>query len=208
LYQQKCILKKEKLKLSLQLPKEKNNMTRELQKRIEIGVEKKQDMSEDLVKSIYLGIGSNLGDKKRNIERTKLNLIINNIKILKCSSYYESLSWPNPNNPKFLNIVLEIDTNFSALELINKCKKIEKKLGRKKLPKNSPRECDIDIIDFRNKKTIGDLILPHPRMDTRNFVLLPLFEINKDWKHPILKVNIRKLISDLSNSDIRSIKQI
>ena len=165
-------------------------------------------MSEDLVKSIYLGIGSNLGDKKRNIERTKFNLITNNIKILKYSSYYESLSWPNPNNPKFLNIVLEIDTNFTPLELIKKCKEIEKKLGRKKLPKNSPRECDIDIIDFRNKKTTGDLILPHPRMDTRNFVLLPLFEINKDWKHPILKVNIRKLISTLSNSDIRSIKQI
>ena len=165
-------------------------------------------MSEDQVKSIYLGIGSNLGNKRRNIERTKFNLINNNIKILKCSSYYESLSWPNPNNPKFLNIVLEIDTDFSPMELINKCKVIEKKLGRKRLPKNSPRECDIDIIDFRNKKTYGDLILPHPRMDTRNFVLLPLFEINKDWKHPILKVNIRKLISSLSNSDIRSIKQI
>ena len=165
-------------------------------------------MSEDQAKSIYLGIGSNLGNKRRNIERTKFNLINNNIKILKCSSYYESLSWPNPNNPKFLNIVLEIDTDFSPMELINKCKEIEKKLGRKRLPKNSPRECDIDIIDFRNKKIIGDLILPHPRMNDRNFVLLPLFEINKDWKHPILKVNIRKLISSLPNSDIRSIKQI
>tara|TARA_B100001057_G_scaffold346855_1_gene348157 strand:+ start:197 stop:694 length:498 start_codon:yes stop_codon:yes gene_type:complete len=165
-------------------------------------------MSEDLVKSIYLGIGSNLGNKRRNIERTKFNLIINNIKILKCSSYYESLSWPDANNPKFLNVVLEIDTDFSPLELINKCKEIEKKLGRKRLPKNSPRECDIDIIDFRNKKTIGNLILPHPRMNVRNFVLLPLFEINKDWKHPTLKVNIKELLSSLSNSDIRSIKQI
>ena len=165
-------------------------------------------MSEDPVNSIYLGIGSNLGNKRRNIERTKFNLVMNNIKILKCSSYYESLSWPNTNNPKFINIVLEIDTDLTPFELIKKCKEIEKKLGRKKLPKNSPRECDIDIIDFRNKKSSGDLILPHPRMDTRNFVLLPLFEINKDWKHPILKVNIRKLISSLSNSDIRSIKQI
>ena len=165
-------------------------------------------MLEDPVKSIYLGIGSNLGNRRRNIERAKFNLIANDIKILKCSSYYESLSWPNSNNPKFLNIVLEIETDFSPLELINKCKEVEKKLGRKRLPKNSPRECDIDIIDFRNKKILGDLILPHPRMDARNFVLLPLFEINKDWKHPILKVNIKELISSLSNSDIRSIKQI
>ncbi len=165
-------------------------------------------MSEDQVKSIYLGIGSNLGNKLTNIEKTKFSLITDNIRILKCSSYYESLSWPNPNNPKFLNIVLEIETAFDPLELFKKCKKIERKLGRKKSPKNSPRECDIDIIDFRNKKTTGDLILPHPRMNTRNFVLLPLFEINKDWKHPTLKVNIKELISSLPNSDIRSIKQI
>ena len=165
-------------------------------------------MSEDLVNSIYLGIGSNLGNKRKNIEKTKFNLITNNIKILKCSSYYESLSWPDPNKPKFLNIVLEITTNFNPLELIQKCKEIEKKFGRKKLPKNSPRECDIDLIDFRGKTIAGDLILPHPRMHNRNFVLLPLFEISKDWKHPILKVNIKNLISSLSNSDIRSIKQI
>ncbi len=165
-------------------------------------------MSEDQAKTIYLGIGSNLGNKRKNIEKSKFNLITNNIRILKCSSYYESLSWPNPNNPKFLNIVLEIETDFGPLELFRKCKKIEEKLGRKKLPKNSPRECDIDIIDFRNMKYTGELILPHPRMYTRNFVLLPLFEINKKWKHPILKVNIRELISSLSNSDIRSIKQI
>ena len=165
-------------------------------------------MSEDLVNSIYLGIGSNLGNKRLNIERTKFNLIINNIKILKCSSYYESLSWPNPKNPKFLNIVLKIKTNFSPIKLIRKCKDIEKEIGRKKSPKNSPRECDIDIINYGNRKMSGKLVLPHPRMHIRNFVLLPLFEINKDWKHPILKVNIRKLISSLSNSDIRSIKQI
>jgi len=165
-------------------------------------------MSEDLVNTIYLGIGSNLGNKRRNIETAKFNLLTNNIKILRCSSYYESLSWPNVKYPKFINIVIEINTDFTPLELLKKCKEIEKKLGRKKLPKNSPRECDIDIIDYRNKRSAGNLILPHPRIETRNFVLLPLFEINKDWKHPILKVNIKKLIFSLSNSDIRSIKQI
>ena len=76
------------------------------------------------------------------------------------------------------------------------------------MPKNSPRVCDIDIIDFKNQRVENDLILPHPRMHNRNFVLLPLFEIDKDWKHPVLKLNIKKLISSLSNSDIRSIKQI
>ena len=165
-------------------------------------------MSENPAKAIYLGIGSNLGNKRRNIENAKLNLLKNNISILESSSYYESLSWPNQKNPKFLNIVIKIKTNFTPLELIRKCKEIEIKLGRKKMPKNSPRVCDIDIIDFKNQKMKKDLILPHPRMHIRNFVLLPLFEINKDWKHPVLKLNIKKLISSLSNSDIRSIKQI
>ena len=168
----------------------------------------KQDTLENLAKPIYLGIGSNKGDKKKNIELTKLKLLENNIKILKTSSYYESFSWPNPNNPKFLNIVLSIDTYLSPLELISICKKIEKKLGRTRSPKNDPRECDIDIIDYKNKEMKGKLILPHPRMYNRNFVLLPLFEIDKDWKHPIINQSIKRLILSLSDSDIRSIKQI
>ena len=165
-------------------------------------------MLENLVKEIYLGIGSNLGNKKENIEMTKFKLIINNIKILESSSYYESLSWPNQNNPKFINIIVKVKTRYTPLELIQKCQNIEKEMGRKKSPKNSPRVCDIDIIDYKNKSINRGLILPHPRMHTRNFVLLPLFEIDKDWKHPVLKHNIKKLILSLSNSDIRSIKQI
>ena len=81
-------------------------------------------------------------------------------------------------------------------------------MGRKKKPKNSPRKCDIDIIDYKSKKINAELILPHPRMHKRNFVLFPLFEINKDWKHPILKLNIKQLIYTLSNSDIRTINKI
>ena len=165
-------------------------------------------MSENPVKPIYLGIGSNLGNKKKNIEKTKSILINNNIHILECSSYYESLSWPNPKNPKFFNIIVKIKTNLTPLELLKKCKEIEIKLGRKKKPINSPRVCDIDIIDFQNQKVEIDLNLPHPKMHTRNFVLLPLFEIDKDWRHPVLKLNIKELISSLPNSDIRSIKQI
>ena len=168
----------------------------------------KQDTSENQVKSIYLGIGSNLGNKKKNIEKAKFELTQINIKILKSSSYYESLSWPNVNNPKFFNIVIKIDTDLEPLELLHKCKQIEVKLGRKKSIKNSPRVCDIDIIDYDQKTIINQIILPHPRLHSRNFVLLPLFEICKDWKHPISNYNIKNLILSLPNRDIRSIKQI
>jgi 2-amino-4-hydroxy-6-hydroxymethyldihydropteridine diphosphokinase len=183
-------------------------MIKEQLKKIEIGTVIKQDTSENQVKSIYLGIGSNLGDKKKNIEKAKFELIKENIKIIKSSNYYESLSWPNPNNPKFLNIVLQIETNLTPYNLMKKCKEIEINLGRVKSIKNSPRICDIDIIDYNKVIEKSNIILPHPRMHSRNFVLLPLFEINKDWKHPILKLHIKNLILSLPNRDIRSIKQI
>ena len=168
----------------------------------------KQDILENQANTVYLSIGSNLGNKRNNIELAKFNLFLNNIRIERSSSYYESLSWPEKNNPKFYNIVLKVSTNLLPLDLINICKSIEIKLGRKKKAKNAPRECDIDIIDFNSKKMNGHLILPHPRMYKRNFVLFPLFELDKTWKHPRTKRYIKSLILDLPNSDISSIKQI
>ena len=85
---------------------------------------------------------------------------------------------------------------------------IEKKLGRKKNIKNYPRTCDIDIIDYNQKITSNGIYVPHPRMHLRNFVLLPLFEIEKTWKYPNSKRYIKNLIFSLSNSDIRSIKLV
>ena len=165
-------------------------------------------MLENQAKFVYLGIGSNLGNKKDNIEKAKFELIQNDILIEKSSSYYESLSWPNPKNPKFLNIVLKIKTSLKPIKLLDICKKIEVSLGRKKGKKNAPRECDIDVIDYNNQKTNIDIILPHPRMSQRNFVLFPLYELDKAWTHPISGQPIKKLILSLSNRDIRSIKQI
>ena len=167
----------------------------------------KQDILENPVKSIYLGLGSNLGNRINNIEKAKFKLIENRVNIEQSSDYYESLSWPNPKKPKFLNIVLKVSTRLTPLSLLGICKKIESDLGRKKTPKNSPRICDIDILDYYSKMSFGSLILPHPRMHQRNFVLLPLFELNKDWIHPISKADIKSLILSLPNSDIRSIKK-
>ena len=167
-----------------------------------------QGIIENQAKHIYLGVGSNLGNRKKNIEQAKLRLIENNVKIIESSGFYESLSWPDPKKPKFLNIVLRVFTSLSSIKLLNLCKKIEISLGRKKTAKNSPRKCDIDIIDYKSKILSGQISLPHPLMHNRNFVLLPLYELNKAWIHPKTKHHIKKLILSLSDSDIRSIKQI
>ena len=157
---------------------------------------------------LYIGIGSNLGNRINNIEKAKSLLILNGINIVKSSSYYETLSWPNVSMPKFINIVIQSDTNLSPQKLLDHFKYIEIKLGRKKDLKNSPRTCDIDIISYDKKILTGDISIPHLRMHKRNFVLIPLYELDKNWFHPKLKSSIKKLIFSLPIKDIRSIKQI
>jgi len=157
---------------------------------------------------IYIGIGSNLGNRIENITKAKYFLDLNGINITKSSSYYETLSWPDPNKPKFINIVIQSNTKASPEKLLKIFKSIEKKLGRKKKSKNSPRTCDIDIISYNKKILTGNITIPHKRMHIRNFVLIPLFELNKNWLHPKTNENIKKLIFSLSIKDIRSIKQI
>ena len=93
---------------------------------------KKQDISENLVKVAFLSIGSNLGNKKKNIENAKFLLDEKSIKIIKTSSIFETYSWPNKNHPKFYNIVVKIITTLKPMNLFFIVKDIEKKLGRNK----------------------------------------------------------------------------
>ena len=172
---------------------------------------KKQDTSENQASKVFLAIGSNLGNKINNIELTKFELEKHKIKILKSSSNYISKSWPDPLKPFYINVIIKVKTNLSPLELLKVCNFIELKLGRVRAKRNESRTCDIDIIDYDKKilnKKKGQLILPHPRMNKRNFVLLPLFEVDRSWKHPKSKTNIVNLISLLPIEDLRSIKQI
>tara|TARA_B100000029_G_scaffold273996_1_gene268766 strand:+ start:777 stop:1307 length:531 start_codon:yes stop_codon:yes gene_type:complete len=174
----------------------------------------KQDILESLVNTSYLAIGSNVGNRKNYINKAKYYLNKLPIIIIKTSKIYETPSWPNNKDPKFYNIVVKIKTNLKLNNLFIQIKKIEKKLGRKfKAKKNSPRTCDIDIIDFNGKASKleinkNKLIVPHPRMIKRNFVLIPLFEIDKNWKHPQKKTKIIDLIDKLEGISFRSIKLI
>ena len=172
----------------------------------------KQDISENQVKIAFLAIGSNLDNKKKNIELAKFKLESNNIEIIKTSNNYETLSWPNKKKPSFINVVVKIKTNLSPIRLMQRCLDIEKELGRKRNKKNEPRTCDIDIVDY-NQKVIKlsknfNLNIPHPEMHKRNFVLLPLFEIAKSWIHPVKKKGIIKLLNSLNSKDLRTIKLI
>jgi len=164
---------------------------------------------------IFINIGSNLnslqGDRFYNINKSVDLITSEKIKIIKISSIYETPSYPNRKNPKFLNVCLEIESKESPEVLIKKFKIIEKKLQRNMGLKNQPRTCDIDIIDYKGK-TINskDIIIPHPRAHLRNFVLFPLKEISPEWTHPILNKRIDFLIKKLNfklRNEITRIKE-
>ena len=111
----------------------------------------------------------------------------------------------------FFNVVVKIKTHFSLVDLFKLIKKIENNVGRKKSLRNYPRKCDIDIIDFkglylRTKHLEHIIETPHPRMHTRNFVIFPLFEINKTWIHPKTKAKINNIINQLNNRDFSDIR--
>ncbi len=172
---------------------------------------KKQDTLENQVNYAYLAFGSNLGDRRNNLNKALKLLNKENIVIKNKSKLYRSKSWPNKKFPEFINFVIFIETTLNLKKLFLKIKNIETKIGRIKSKRNYPRVCDIDIIDFNGRviqKKIGNdkINVPHERMHSRNFVLLPLFEINKDWIHAKLNKNIVFLLSNLSSEQLLGIK--
>jgi 2-amino-4-hydroxy-6-hydroxymethyldihydropteridine diphosphokinase len=164
---------------------------------------------------IILNIGSNLeslkGDRFFNLKKTLELIKLENIKISKISSIYETPSYPNQKNPKFLNIGIEIKSKYSPESLIKKFNKIEKKLQRTRGIKNQPRTCDIDLIDHNGKVyNSKNLTIPHPRAHSRNFVLFPIRDLSPTWTHPILNKRIDFLIKKLSlklRNEITRIKE-
>ena len=164
---------------------------------------------------IHINIGSNLnsknGSKFENISIATKLLINFGLNIKKISSFYETPSYPNNSLPRFINIGLIGEYKFGCTKLLKNISLIEKRLGRMKSKKNDPRICDIDIIDYNGeiihrKLRNHKLNTPHKRMHNRNFVLFPLYELDKDWVHPKLNKNIVFLMSNLTSEQLLSIK--
>ncbi len=142
---------------------------------------------------VYLGLGSNLGNKKANINKT-INFLKEKANILKVSSLYDTEPVGYKNQDRFLNCIVKIQTRLKPEELLLFLKSIERKLKRIVTIRNGPRTIDLDIIFYGNKIIkIDNLIIPHPRLHKRLFVLGPLNELCPDFIHPILKKSVREL---------------
>jgi 2-amino-4-hydroxy-6-hydroxymethyldihydropteridine diphosphokinase len=146
---------------------------------------------------VYLHTGSNMGDRDDNLRQVN-GLIEQYIgKIKKASHLYETQAWGKTNQPDFINQALWVESNQSPREVLNNIFKIEELMGRVRTEKWAERVIDIDILLF-NSLIIKekDLIIPHPHMQERNFVLVPLMEIAGEIVHPILNLPIEDIYLD------------
>lgn len=151
----------------------------------------------------YLLIGGNLGDRLVNLQNAIQQIEMHAGKIIASSAIYETAAWGFTEQPPFFNQALQIETSLTATELMHQLLTIEISLGRERLIPLGPRIIDIDIIYYNNEIIQNDIVsIPHPRMEQRNFVLIPLNEIAPNYVHPILHIPTNTLLAqckDLSH---------
>ena len=150
--------------------------------------------------TVFLGLGSNLGDRQNNLNLA-IDFLKERIKIEKASPVYDTAPVGNINQPRFLNMVLQISTRLPANTLLFMVKGIEAKLGR--VPIDTPRPIDIDILFYDDQviNTPPQLIIPHPRLAERAFVLMPLADIAPDFIHPVSKKTVRQMLTEVEGKE-------
>jgi len=118
------------------------------------------------------------------------------------SSFYKSPAWPDPSDPPFVNAVAAIRTGLQPAELLGLLHRVETEFGRMRSVPNAPRTLDIDLIDQDGIVRYGDVVLPHPRMADRSFVLAPLAEIAPGWRHPVTGESAGEMLARLPDRDV------
>jgi 2-amino-4-hydroxy-6-hydroxymethyldihydropteridine diphosphokinase len=159
------------------------------------------------LKTVFLALGSNVGDREANLRTAVKHLESEAIRILRRSSLYETAPQELLDQPWFLNAVVEAETGLFPLQLLARVREIEREMGRRRVTPKGPRNIDIDIL-FYGRSTIAtpELEVPHPRIAQRRFVLEPLAEIAPDFRHPLTGKTASEMLGTLEPQGVRHLE--
>jgi 2-amino-4-hydroxy-6-hydroxymethyldihydropteridine diphosphokinase len=156
------------------------------------------------VKTVYLSLGSNVGDRAGNLRAAIEALPGAGVKVLRVSPVYQTEPVEYTAQAWFLNLVVEAETELFPLQLLARTARIERTLGRVRTVPKGPRTIDIDILLYgKSVVQSAELEIPHPRMAERRFVLAPLADLAPDLRHPVLQKTIRELLADAPPQTVR-----
>ena len=156
------------------------------------------------MKTVYLGLGSNVGDREANLREALKRLESEGTRVVRRSSLYETEPQELRDQPWFLNAVVEVETDLFPLQLLACVRNIEREMGRRRVTSKGPRNIDIDILFYgRNVIDTPDLEVPHPRIAQRRFVLEPLAEIAPSFRHPLTGKTAIEMLATLEPQGIR-----
>jgi len=151
-----------------------------------------------LKKAVYLGLGSNVGDRRRHLEQALAELCGAGVGVRRVSPIYETEPVDYLEQPWFLNCVVEVETELMPMQLLKRLRQIEWRMGRRRGVPGGPRTIDIDILFYgRHVVERPELAIPHPRLDQRRFVLEPLRELAPELRHPVLKKTVSEMLAAL-----------
>jgi 2-amino-4-hydroxy-6-hydroxymethyldihydropteridine diphosphokinase len=157
---------------------------------------------------ILIGIGGNLasprfGSPLDTLAAALVALQAEGIRVITRSAWYRTEPVPRSDQPWFVNAVASLATHLAARDLLAALHTLEEQFGRVRSEPNAPRVLDLDLLDYQGKVTdTASLVLPHPRLHQRRFVLLPLAEIAPDWRHPLSRLTAEQLLSRLTATQV------
>jgi 2-amino-4-hydroxy-6-hydroxymethyldihydropteridine diphosphokinase len=156
------------------------------------------------LKTVYLGLGSNVGDREANLREALERLEAAETRVVRRSSLYETQPLDLRDQPWFLNAVVEVETDLFPLQLLANIRNVEREMGRRRVTPKGPRNIDIDILFYgRSLIATADLQVPHPRIAQRRFVLEPFSEIAPEFRHPVSGKTAREMLAALQPQEVR-----